>query len=199
MSLQLFADDVIFLQRFLKCGALYTGKVDGIWGRKTDAAVAAFEAQSERIADRHGRFDAASERHIRTLQPKAQEAARIFLAKVLTSGITARVLSGTRTYGEQNALFRRGRFGNPPPQVTKARGGQSNHNFGIAWDIGIFENGAYRGSSTKYRKAAQVGLAPALEWGGNWVSFRDEPHYQLATGCPIAVVRSNFESGLPYL
>src|SRR5687767_13378733 len=127
MSVHLFADDVIFLQRFLKCAGLYKGKIDGIWGRKTDAAVSAFETRSEAIADRHGRFDPASERHIRTLQPRAQEESRVFLAKVLNAGITARVLSGTRTYGEQNALFRRGRFGNPPPQVTKARGGQSNH------------------------------------------------------------------------
>lgn len=199
MSLHLFVDDVIFRQRFLKCAGLYNGKIDGTWGRRTDTAVSAFEARSEQIADRHGRFDPASERHIRTLQPRAQAAAREFLAKVLDAGITARVLSGTRTYGEQNALFRRGRFGNPPPQVTKARGGQSNHNFGIAWDIGIFENGAYRGSSAKYRKAAQVGLAPGLEWGGHWASFRDEPHYQLDTGARITAVRSSFESGVAYV
>ena len=199
MSIHLFVDDVIFLQRFLKCSGLYSGKIDGRWGPKTDAAVREFDRQSEAIADTHGRFDGTSERYIRTLQPKAQDAARLFLGKVLDAGIVARIISGTRTYSEQNALFRRGRFGNPPPQVTKARGGQSNHNFGIAWDIGIFENGAYRGSSIKYRRAAEVGLAPGVEWGGHWTTFKDEPHYQLATSSRIAVVRSSFESGLAYV
>lgn len=199
MSIQLFAEDVEFLQRFLKCAGLYGGKIDGVWGRRTDTAVANFEDRTETIADQHGSFDPTSERYIRTLQPKAQDAARQFLRKVLDAGITARVLSGTRTYAEQNALYRRGRFGNRPPQVTKARGGQSNHNFGIAWDIGIFENGVYRGASPKYRRAAQVGLVPGLEWGGHWTSFVDEPHYQLATASSITAVRSNFESGTAYV
>ncbi|MEO8506247.1 MAG: hypothetical protein ABI593_01300 [Betaproteobacteria bacterium] len=38
----------------------------------------------------------------------------------------------------QDAPYRQGRLGNPGPRVTNARDGQSNHNFGIAWDIGIF-------------------------------------------------------------
>ena len=199
MSLQLLADDVVFLQRFLKCAGLYAGRIDGLWGRKTDAAVAGFEDISNDLALRLGTFDGTSERCIRTLQPRAQDAARRFLRRVLDAGIQARVISGTRSYAEQNALYRRGRFGNPPPQVTKARGGQSNHNFGIAWDIGIFENGAYRGASRKYRQAAQVGLEAGLEWGGHWTSFVDEPHYQLATATRISTVRTSFEGGLAYV
>jgi peptidoglycan L-alanyl-D-glutamate endopeptidase CwlK len=83
--------------------------------------------------------------------------------------------------------------------VTRARGGHSNHNFGIAWDIGIFENGTYKGASRKYAEAARVGLVPGLEWGGHWTSFKDEPHYQLATGSAIAAVRTSFESGTAYV
>ena len=90
--------------------------------------------------------------------------------------------SGTRTYAEQNTLFRQGRFGNKGPRVTNARGGQSNHNYGIAWDIGLFENGKYLTDSPLYKKAAELGRADGLEWGGDWTSFKDQPHYQLATG-----------------
>jgi hypothetical protein len=32
MSDRLFEDDVIFLQRLLKSGGLYTDTIDGIWG-----------------------------------------------------------------------------------------------------------------------------------------------------------------------
>lgn len=199
MSAALFASDVLFFQRFLQTAGLYQGKLDGLWGPKTDAGAAAFDEITEELAERHGRFDRATERHVGTLHPKAQEAARLFMAKVTDAGISARVISGTRTYEEQNALFRKGRFGNPPPVVTKARGGQSNHNFGIAWDIGIFDGGRYLGASPLYARAAQVGKAPGLEWGGDWKSFQDQPHYQLAVGGPIRVVRASFERGAVFV
>ena len=44
------------------------------------------------------------------------------MKKVLDAGINAKIISGTRTYAEQNNLFRQGRFGNPGPIVTKAKG-----------------------------------------------------------------------------
>lgn len=201
MSERLFEDDVIFLQRLLKSATLYSGRIDGIWGPKTDSAVIAFETGSQELAAALGTFDPRTERNIQTLHLKAQRAARTFLRAVLDAGINARIISGTRTYAQQNQLYRKGRFGNPPPKVTNARGGRSNHNFGIAWDIGIFENGIYLGESPLYDRAAEVGLAVVgfpLEWGGNWTDFLDKPHYQLATGLAIQFVRLRFETGDAY-
>lgn len=199
MSAQLFRDDVVFLQRFLKSCGLYDGTPHGEWDRSTDTALAVFDARCEEIATEHGRFDARSERLIATLHPRAQALTRTFLARVRDSGIDARVISGTRTYAEQEALYRQGRWGNPGRIVTKARGGHSNHNFGIAWDIGIFANGRYLPESPLYDEAAQVGVVPEIEWGGHWRSFPDRPHYQLATGLPIASVRMSFESGAVFV
>ena len=195
MSARLFEDDVLFLQRFLKSSGFDPGPLDGQWGRKTEAATQAFEARTTQIAKQFGTFDMRTEMNLMTLHPKAQEAARKFMKQVLAAGITVRIISGTRTYAEQNALYRRGRYGNPGPRVTNARGGQSNHNFGIAWDIGIFRNGIYLGESPLYKKAAEIGIVAGVEWGGNWVSFPDQPHYQMITGLPISVVRERFENG----
>jgi peptidoglycan L-alanyl-D-glutamate endopeptidase CwlK len=204
MSDRLFEDDVTFLQRLLKSGGLYTDTIDGIWGEHTDAAVNAFEARSAQIAASLGTFDARTERNIQTLHLKAQEAARACMNALRVAGINARIISGTRTYTEQNALYRKGRFGNPPPKVTKARGGQSNHNFGIAWDIGIFtQNGAYLPESPLYHQAGTTALAAGiigLEWGGNWTGFVDQPHYQLATtGLSLSQVQQRFELGQAYI
>ncbi len=199
MSVQLFAEDVTFLQRFLKCSGFYDGRIDGIWEAKTDAAVNQFEAVSAAIAAQLGEFDSTTERHLRTLQPSAQRQARAFMRRVLAAGIPARILSGTRTYAEQNALYRKGRFGNTAPIVTNARGGFSNHNFGIAWDIGIFDIGKYLGNSPLYAQAAAVGKVPGIEWGGDWKSFVDLPHYQLATGVALASVRTSFEAGTSFV
>jgi len=201
MSAQLFADDILFFQRLLKAQGLYDGDLDGVWGPQTEAAQTAFETQSAEIAAALGTFDTRSEKNIQTLQLKTQRAARSALTALgngaLGAGVTVRIISGTRTYAEQNALYKQGRFGNPGPVVTKARGGQSNHNFGIAWDIGIFDNGTYLTDSPLYKKAGPLVLAATMgvEWGGNWTTIVDEPHYQLATGLKISEVQTRFEAG----
>jgi peptidoglycan L-alanyl-D-glutamate endopeptidase CwlK len=198
MSDRLFGEDVIYQQRFLKSAQLYAGRIDGIWGPLTDAAYNAFLTQSDEIAAEVARFDRRTERNLASLQLPAQRAARRFMAAVTGDGIDARIISGTRSYEEQNALFRQGRFGNPGPRVTNARGGQSRHNFGIAWDIGIFEGGAYLGESPRYDRAAEVGLVERIEWGGHWTSFVDRPHYQLALPLSTTEIRVRFEAGEPY-
>lgn len=201
MSSPLFPDDVLFMQRLLKAQGLYADILDGDWGPNTDTAVNDFEIQSGQIATALGTFDNVSEHCIHALNLRAQEAARKCLRSILDAGITARILSGTRTYAEQDALYKKGRYGNPGTVVTKARGGQSNHNFGIAWDIGIFQNGQYLGDSPLYTQAAQAALAsgiPGLEWGGNWVNFKDQPHFQLATGLTMVELRERFENGVQY-
>src|SRR5262245_937073 len=192
MSANLSREDVLFYQRLLKCAGLYAGDLDGFWGTKTDAAVKAFEAIGRELRQAHGELDGRSESNLRMLHPKAQAAARISLGKVRATGVDARILSGTRTYAQQNELFRQGRFGNKGPIVTNARGGQSNHNFGIAWDIGVFQNGKYITDAPPYKQAATVALISGLEWGGNWTSLKDWPHYQLATGLLISAVQEKF-------
>lgn len=166
MSARLFADDIVFFQRLLRREGLYSGALDGVWGPQTEQAVCDFESQADAIAAQTGSFDPRSENNIRTLSLRAQASARRFLGRVQAAGIGARVISGTRTYAMQDALFRQGRFGNSGPIVTNARGGQSNHNFGIAWDIGIFTTAnGYIADGPVYVHAAQVGLAPDIEWG----------------------------------
>ena len=196
MSTRLFPDDVLFFQRLLKAEGLYEKKLDGIWGQFTEKAANKFEELSEEIKEEIAEFDFRTEKNIRTLALVAQREVRIFLRKVLDADIKAKIISGTRTYEEQNRLFRQGRFGNSGRIITKARGGRSNHNFGIAWDIGIFTStGGYITEGSAYKEASEAGMADTLEWGGDWVGFVDEPHYQLKVGFPLNVIRAKFEAG----
>ena len=94
------------------------------------------------------------------------------------SGITIKVIGGTRSYEQQDALYARGRTA-PGAIVTKARGGYSNHNFGIAFDIGVFSGGRYLPESPQYKAVGALGMELGLEWGGNWTSLVDQPHFQL--------------------
>lgn len=117
--------------------------------------------------------DPRSELAISTLHPKVRPYARALVQKAAAQGITIKVLSGLRTYAEQDALF------NKKPPVTKARGGYSNHNFGIAFDIGVFQGAKYLEESPIYKAVGALGKDLGLEWGGSWKSFVDEPHFQL--------------------
>jgi len=196
MSYVLFGDDVVFYQRLLKIQGLYNGKLDGIWGKKTDKASNVFEAESEKIMEKYGYFDSRTEGNIVGLTLPAQILAREFMTRLIDNGVNAKIISGTRTYEAQNKLFRQGRYGNPGKIVTKARGGRSNHNFGIGWDIGIFtKTGGYSKRDKDYVEAAEIAMVDELEWGGDWKRFRDPPHYQVATGYDLKIIQAKFEAG----
>lgn len=158
---------------------------DGKWGPKSQAALELAKAQSfgeptPSVAEppptnqppSSGLVDPRSEAAIATLHRKVQPVARQFVNLAAQNGITIKITSGTRTYAEQNKLFAQG-------GVTKARGGQSNHNFGIAIDVTIFDGKNPVWESPKYKELGQMGKSLGFEWGGDWKSFKDEPHFQL--------------------
>ena len=122
--------------------------------------------------------NAKSELLIATLLPHVRPYARALYFKARDNGITINIISGTRTYAEQDALYAQGRTkaGNI---VTNARGGYSNHNFGIAFDIGVFSGNRYLPESPLYKAVGALGMELGLEWGGNWKTIVDQPHFQL--------------------
>lgn len=199
MSAPIFKADTLFAQRlFASCG-LYHGTLDGRWGPLTQAAQDAFDAFYAETATALGRFDPRSEGIILTLLPKAQVAARKMMKAAQSMPFVVKLLSGTRSYAEQDRLFAQ------RPKVTNARGGQSNHNFGIAWDAGIFVDGHYYEGRNAKEDKAYADLArtvkaavPDIEWGGDWRSFKDMPHYQLSTGKSVAQCRALLETGRAY-
>ena len=122
--------------------------------------------------------DPRSEKVISTLLPVVQPMARALVQKAALGGIRIKIISGLRTYAEQDALYAQGRTA-PGKIVTNARAGYSNHNFGIAFDVGIFEGNTYLGDSPKYKAVGVIGMDLGLEWGGSWKTIVDQPHFQL--------------------
>lgn len=119
-----------------------------------------------------------SEKVIATLLPEVQPMARALVQKAALNGIRIKVISGFRTYAEQDALYAQGRT-TPGKIVTNAKAGYSNHNFGIAFDVGVFEGNKYLDDSPKYKAVGVLGTDLGLEWGGNWKTIADQPHFQL--------------------
>lgn len=122
--------------------------------------------------------DPRSEKNIAMLLPEVQPIARALVQKAAQSRIQIRIISGLRTYAEQDELYAQGRT-KPGAKVTNARGGHSNHNFGIAFDVGVFEGTKYLSDSVKYKAIGVLGMDLGLEWGGNWKTIVDQPHFQL--------------------
>jgi peptidoglycan L-alanyl-D-glutamate endopeptidase CwlK len=170
--------------------------------------------------------DSRSETNIVTLLPEVQLLARSLVHAADAIGIQIKVISGTRTYDEQHALFLQGRealgvvnaarqkAGLPPLSagenrliVTRADQGRSNHNFQIAFDIGVFSGSKYLPESPLYKAVAVLGKQLGLAWGGDWKSIVDEPHYEfrppwaaaMNESQMLAELRSRHDSGTPYL
>jgi len=141
---------------------------------------------------------------IATLLPPVQKLARTLFQKAADNGIRIKIISGLRTYAEQDALYAQGRT-TPGNIVTKAKGGYSNHNFGIAFDIGVFEGSNNLTDSPKYKAVGVVGTELGLDWGGNWKTINDQPHFQLRPAWAtdmnekqmLAELRNRVSTGVP--
>ncbi len=157
-------------------------EVDGKAGPQTWGAIYArlVDRKIDRMkpSDAISPVDARSEKVIATLLPELHPIARALVQKAAAAGISIRVISGLRSYEEQAALYAQGRTA-PGKKVTNARPGYSNHNFGIAFDIGVFEGSKYLPESPKYKAVGALGMDLGLEWGGNWKTIVDQPHFQL--------------------
>ncbi|MCY8232344.1 peptidoglycan-binding protein [Priestia endophytica] len=107
------------------------------------------------------------------------------------NGINIAVTQGLRTFAEQNALYEQGRT-KPGKIVTNARGGQSIHNYGLAFDIAIFDdnqNAVWTGND--YNRVGKLGQQLlGLEWGGAWRSFKDLPHFQYTFGLTLSQLQA---------
>lgn len=115
----------------------------------------------------------------------------ISLAK--EEGYNLTTVQGLRTFKQQNDLFAK------RPRVTKARGGQSYHNYGVAVDVAFIVNGEISWNDRLYRNVGRWASRVGLEWGGNW-KFVDMPHVQLtnlpATGRLLAVYNRSGITGV---
>lgn len=156
---------------------------DGVAGPATWGALYRRVALGEKksgpsLADVSAVLDGRSERVIETLLPEVRPYARALVHECAERDLTIAVTSGTRTYEEQNALFRQGREVEGPI-VTNARGGHSNHNFGLAFDVTLFDGKKPVWESPLYKAIGAIGKGLGLTWGGDWHAIVDEPHFEL--------------------
>lgn len=125
-----------------------------------------------------------NEQIISKLKPRVQRMARDFVAKMKLAGYELLITSGLRTYEEQDKLYAQGRT-TPGAIVTNAKGGQSFHNFGVALDCVPIINGKPNWNSP-YTLTSKIGKECGFEWGGDFTSIVDKPHFQYTGGFTLA-------------
>ncbi|MDQ3158781.1 MAG: M15 family metallopeptidase [bacterium] len=114
------------------------------------------------------------------LQPLLLRKSQELIQKCAGQGLEIVITEGFRSMARQNELYAQGRT-KPGNIVTNARGGESLHNYGVAFDICFVVNGK-RTYTGDWNKVGSIGESIGLEWGGRWKSFIDRPHFQIMAG-----------------
>lgn len=98
------------------------------------------------------------------------------------AGIDLLVTSTYRDNESQDALYAQGRT-QPGKIVTKAKGGQSFHNYRCAVDVVPLVNGKPVWDDTMlWSQIGGLGKRVGLEWAGDWQTFKEYPHFQYTGG-----------------
>ena len=108
------------------------------------------------------------------------------ICEALTGKAKCRFAYVLRTFAEQDALFTK------RPRVTKAKAGQSYHNYGLAVDIVLLiDNGKTASWNTvadfdadgksDWMEIVAIFKKYGWSWGGEW-NFKDDPHFEKTLG-----------------
>lgn len=141
-----------------------------------------------------------SQKRLAPLAPMLGDKGLKLVQRCHEAGVRIRVdVNCLRTWVQQDALYASGRT-KPGKVVTNARGGESFHNFGLAFDILLLDGSGkptWDAQQPGWRVAGQAGVALGLLWGGNWKGFRDLPHFELRGQLTLADCRDLYPAGLP--
>ncbi len=120
-------------------------------------------------------------RDITMCHPELQEKAQQLIAECKKQGLIVKLGECFRTVAEQDNLYAQGRT-KPGNIVTNAKGSSysSMHQWGAAFDVIRNDGkGAYNDNDGWFSKVGRIGKSLGLEWGGDWTSPVDKPHFQL--------------------
>lgn len=126
-------------------------------------------------------------RKIAELRPCVAQMALAALTECTAKGIGTLVTCTSRTNAEQSALYAQGRT-TPGLIVTKAKPGQSLHQYGVALDVYPVVNGKpdFSGKAPEWHTMAAIFKKHGFEWAYDWKRFKEMPHFQYTGGHSLA-------------
>lgn len=124
------------------------------------------------------------------LHPELLQIVQEFETKCKAAGLNILITETYRTKAEQDALYAQGRT-KPGNIVTNAKYPMSPHCWGVAFDFCRNIKGKeYDDSDGFFKKCGEIGKALGLFWGGDFKSFIDKPHLELAELLPNNSVKT---------
>lgn len=99
----------------------------------------------------------------------------------LPHGVRLRITQTLRTNKEQDDLYSQGRT-RSGKIVTNAKGGQSIHNYGLAFDFVILlnEKNASWSVDKNWMTVVNYFKKQGWHWGGDFKTFKDNPHFEVS-------------------
>ena len=103
-----------------------------------------------------------------------------------------------RSPEDQDALFKQ------RPKVTNAKGWQSIHNYGLAFDVvilydkdknGTFETASWDVNDVNFLAVVKYFKSKGWEWGGDFKTFKDAPHFQMTFGHTAKSLKALIDAG----
>ena len=124
-------------------------------------------------------------RSLSDLNPKVKTLCEQFVASCAKQNIDILITSTYRDVESQNALYAQGRT-MPGNKVTNAKGGQSFHNYHVAFDFVPIVNGkAQWNDMALFTKCGEIAESLGLEWAGRWTKFKEMAHCQYTNGLTL--------------
>lgn len=144
-------------------------------------------------------------RKLSDLHQPVYERAMRFLVELERQGIDVLVYCTYRSSDEQAALYAQGREDLPmvnalrkavklapiAPEanriVTRAKPGQSMHEYRCAIDLVPIESGKpiWDSNHALWKRIGMIGKWAGLEWAGDWQTFTEYPHFQYVGGLKL--------------
>ena len=120
-------------------------------------------------------------RKIADLDPLVQDLCNKHVKVCKDHGIDLLITSTYRDKESQDALYAL------KPKVTNSCGGQSFHNYRVAYDVVPILNGKCIWNDDElWHKVGALGKTFGLTWGGDFQSIKDFPHFQYTGGLTLA-------------
>ena len=181
----------------------YNGKEYKVLNEKVDGKILYLALQEEDVNIREPETPTNQEptktgfkfgtRSLKSLKGIHPDLSKVLTKAIETSPIDFTITDGLRTTAQQKALYAKGRT-TSGSIVTNADGvkNKSNHQaksdgYGYAVDLYPYYNGSVQVNDDKTlinkiaphikKVAKEMGIN--IEWGGDWKSFKDYPHFEL--------------------
>lgn len=125
-------------------------------------------------------------RDLKDLNPVVAAKCSAFINECKLQGIDVIITSTLRDNESQNALYAQGRT-TKGSIVTNAKGGQSFHNYGVAFDFCPIVNGKCQWNDADlFKRCGIIAESVGLKWAGRWAGkMKETAHCQYTGGLTL--------------